>query len=492
MLKRSLVMSLISLPVICFYACVGGQDTGTGPEAVVAAARDGSSITGIIAKIDKQVEEIERKTSDEKPGPGLDRSKEHQFDLSGAPAMGPPDANLTMAAFIDFEGPGSRVFAKTAAELAEKFKDELRVVFMNFPLNSDCNEAVDRRFRKGSCMAAEAGMAAHAEGKYWDVQDKIFESQREISEEKLVEIASQAGMEKQAVEKAIQNNEYKQQIKSQAAQLARTGKRGTPEVFINGVNVENADWSDLEKSAGFIQNLLQEQQESSEVTAALHDPEKLPRAEVVLSDGALLQDKLEDLLQRIEDIEIKAKKKKRRRGPDPEKTYSFNLEKSPAIGAEDAPVTLVEFSDFTCPYCQMLGEKLKKIVEEKPEQVRLVFKNVPNPRHRHSKEAHAAAVAAHMQGKFWEMHDKIFANRRKLSPEFLREAAEEIGLDMEEYDRAIENETYKDYIITDIRDASKIRLTATPTLFINGKYQQNRNPKAILERIENITQDKGE
>src|SRR5690606_23331947 len=99
---------------------------------------------------------------------------------------------------------------------------------------------------------------------------------------------------------------------------------------------------------------------------------------------------------------------------DDSRRVEFDVGDSPVLGAPMAPVTIVEFSDFECPYCARARPLLERVVEEHPGQVRLVFKHYPLEGHVHSRLAARAAVAAHAQGKFWEMYKLIFDNQTKL------------------------------------------------------------------------------
>jgi protein-disulfide isomerase len=172
-----------------------------------------------------------------------------------------------------------------------------------------------------------------------------------------------------------------------------------------------------------------------------------------------------------------------RKGLDPNKRYSVETKGSPAIGPETAPVTIVEFSDFQCPFCGRVGPTLKKIKEEYGDQVRIVFKHQPLDFHAKAPAAHAAAEAAHRQGKFWEMHDKIFAEQAQMSPEKYVEYATELELDLEQFQKDVASADVKKKVDADKKEAAKLGSTGTPGFFINGLNLRGAKPFEAFKEI---------
>jgi protein-disulfide isomerase len=162
--------------------------------------------------------------------------------------------------------------------------------------------------------------------------------------------------------------------------------------------------------------------------------------------------------------------------PDPNRRYSVNTKGSPAKGPENAEVTVVEFSDFQCPFCSRVTPTLDQIQKEYGDQVRIVFKHLPLQMHTKAPAAHAAAEAAHRQDKFWEMHDAIFANQREMSPEKYVEYAAEIGLDVEQFKRDVAAAEVKQKVDADAREAAALGVSGTPGFFINGKFLSGARP----------------
>jgi protein-disulfide isomerase len=177
--------------------------------------------------------------------------------------------------------------------------------------------------------------------------------------------------------------------------------------------------------------------------------------------------------------------------PDPNERYEIATAGSPARGPEDAEIEIVEFSDFQCPFCGRVTPTLKQVEEEYGDRVRIVFKHLPLSIHPKAPAAHAAAEAAHRQGKFWEMHDKIFANQREMSPEKYRVYAEELGLDLAQFDKDVADPALKKRIDSDTQQAAKLLVRGTPGFFINGRFLSGAQPFASFKRLIDEELDQG-
>jgi protein-disulfide isomerase len=169
--------------------------------------------------------------------------------------------------------------------------------------------------------------------------------------------------------------------------------------------------------------------------------------------------------------------------PDPGRRYELNIAGAPRKGNPEASVTLVEFSDFQCPFCSRVSPTLEKINKEYADQVVIVFKHLPLSIHPKAPAAHAAAEAAHRQGQFWEMHDRIFSSQRDLSPQTFRGYAQEMGLDLAQYDRDVASEEVAARVEADTREAAKLGVTGTPSFFVNGRFLSGAQPFESFKRI---------
>jgi protein-disulfide isomerase len=148
---------------------------------------------------------------------------------------------------------------------------------------------------------------------------------------------------------------------------------------------------------------------------------------------------------------------------------SIPIAGAPFMGAQNAPITLVEFSDFQCPYCAAAVPEIRAILKTYPAQVKLVFKEFPLETHSQANFAAAAAVAAHKQGKFWAMHDAMYSERTNLSRDNILALARRSGLDMNRFQADLDSAEVRETVIRDLQDGNRAGVEGTPTIFINGQ-----------------------
>lgn len=159
--------------------------------------------------------------------------------------------------------------------------------------------------------------------------------------------------------------------------------------------------------------------------------------------------------------------------------------KGPSLGAENAPITIVEFSDFECPFCSRAKDTAEQVVKKYDGKVRLVFRQFPLGIHANARKAAEAALCANEQGKFWPMHDALFANQQKLGVEQLKATAKELGLDATKFDKCLDSEEQGKVIDADMAAAEQVGVAGTPAFFINGIMLSGAQPIEEFERIIN-------
>jgi protein-disulfide isomerase len=169
---------------------------------------------------------------------------------------------------------------------------------------------------------------------------------------------------------------------------------------------------------------------------------------------------------------------------DYNKVHNIPIANSPIRGNAKALITVVEFSDFECPYCSKLQPTLKQVLEAYQDKVRLVYKEFPLSFHKQAKNASKAALAAREQGTYWEMHDLIFKDYNKLNEEKFKEYAVKLGLDMERFMKDFKSDQYDAQILRDIKLGTSIGVRGTPSLFMNGKRMGARSFDAFKTLIE--------
>lgn len=161
-------------------------------------------------------------------------------------------------------------------------------------------------------------------------------------------------------------------------------------------------------------------------------------------------------------------------------------------GPDTAPVTIVEFSDLQCPACQAFSPVLKALVEQNPQNVRLVYRHFPLPQHPLARPAALAAEAAGQQGKFWEYHDLVFENQQTLTDDSFEQFATQLELDMEQFNAYRDSEEAKATLQTDLSYARTIGVTGTPTIYINGIKMEARSLPELQAQVESIVSQANE
>jgi len=157
----------------------------------------------------------------------------------------------------------------------------------------------------------------------------------------------------------------------------------------------------------------------------------------------------------------------------------------PARGNPNAPVTVVEFSDFQCPFCQQAYPVLKQLLAKYKDEVKLVYRDVPIRRiHPEAELAAAASRCAGEQGKFWEYHDALFEAAGDLKGPSLMSRAERLALDSEEFDACLRSGKFKDAIEADFQEAIRLGVTGTPAFFVNGTLVPGSQIAVLEQKIQ--------
>jgi protein-disulfide isomerase len=155
----------------------------------------------------------------------------------------------------------------------------------------------------------------------------------------------------------------------------------------------------------------------------------------------------------------------------------------PALGAKDAPVTIVEFTDFQCPFCKRTEDTLKQLRAKYGDKIRLVHMDFPLPFHSHALDAAKAARCANEQGKFWQYRDALFADQSKLAPADLKATAKTLGLNTGQFGACFDKAKYDSQIKSDQAAGEKVGVDGTPAFFIDGRPITGAQPIAKFEEL---------
>jgi len=364
------------------------------------------------------------------------------------PVRGPQAAKITVVEFSDFQCPFCTRVGPTLHELEKLFPGDLRVVWKHLPLP----------MHPAAVPAAQAAEAAREQGKFWEMHDKLFAGQADLSPARYEQWAKEIGLDLALVKSSVESPKGRARIDEDAKLAAQVGATGTPTLFFNCRKVVGA--VPLETMRATVE-------------------EELKKADALLARGAKVDAGFYD---RACDENVAAQPE-----AAPPSAVKIDVRSDdPVRGNPAAPVTIVEFSDFQCPFCSRVVPTMKQIEAAYGRDVRIVWKNQPLPMHPEAVPAALAAEAAREQGKFWEMHDKLFENQRSLSEPSYEAWAKEIGLDIEKFRAAVKRPQTRQRIADDQALAQRVGANGTPTFFVNGEQVVGAQPfesfKAVIDR----------
>ena len=360
-----------------------------------------------------------------------------KLDPAGVPTLGPDRAPVTIVEFIDYQCPFCGRAHKTIDQVMAKYGDSVRVAFLQNPLSN----------HKDAPLAAQAALAAAAQGKFKEMHELLLANQRALKRDNLVAYAGQIGLDVATFEEALDSGRYAQQVQANQQTAARIGATATPFFFVNGRTLRGA-----QPLPAFVK-LIDE-----EIAGNLKPTRWIARVETSKSN---------------------------RRAEDPNKVYKIDIAGSITRGPDDAPVTIVEFTDYQCTFCSRAQATVQQIFEDYPNDVRLVVKNMPLGFHGQARPAAIAAMTADRQDKYWEYRALLFANHRSLNEAKFVEMAEQTGLDMEQWQADRKDPALLAVLDRDVKQAAQVGVRGTPTFFVNGKKLVGAQPfSAFKARID--------
>ncbi|MBN8227584.1 thioredoxin domain-containing protein [Corallococcus macrosporus] len=364
-----------------------------------------------------------------------------------SPVVGPATAKVTIVEWSDFECPFCSRAVPTLNKIKETYGKDVRVVFRHQPLPMHSHAK----------LAAQASMAAHEQGKFWEMHDKLFANQRALERGDLEKYAQEIGLDVNKFKAALDSNKFSAKVDADAAAGMAVGANGTPAFFINGRFLSGA--------------------QPFEAFKPLIDQE-IAKADKALAGGT----KAEDLYAKLNQDNVNAAPAAPAAPAEPA-VQKVEVGNAPVRGPKNAPITIVAWSDFECPFCSRAVPTLEQVEKEYKGKVKIAFKHQPLPFHQNAKLAAQASMAANEQGKFWEMHDKLFANQRALDRASLEKYAQELKLDMNKFKTALDSGKFDKQIEADMADGSAKGANGTPTFFINGRTLVGAQPFDAFKRV---------
>jgi len=357
--------------------------------------------------------------------------------VEGAPVTGSANALVTLVEFSDYQCPFCGRAHNTIQQLQKDYGDKLRVSMREYPLTTIHPMA------RGAALAA---LAAGAQGKYWEMHDKLFANQKALDPASLEGYAREFGLDIARFQADIASPRLAAVIERDTELGGGFGVNSTPAVFINGRRLPGGAVP-IESFKSLID-------------------EELAKAEAMVRNGTPPSEVYARIIEKGEASNPAAARAARE--PPPVRKVDAPAD-APAFGPQFAKVTIVEWSDFQCPYCSQAAPTVEKVREAYGNDVRFVFRNLPLPMHPNARIAAQAAMAANAQGKFWPMHDRLFANQRALDRDSLERTAQALGLDMARFRADIDSAEIKSRIDADMKAAAEVGVHGTPTIFVNGR-----------------------
>ena len=374
------------------------------------------------------------------------------------PIWGSREAPVTIVVFSEFQCPFCARVEPTLDQVKATYgPDKLRLVWKNQPLPFHGNA-------KPAAEAAQVVFTLGGSTAFFKFHDQAFKDQAHLEPANYRLWALAAGVDGKAYDKALASHAADPKIDEDQALAKKVGANGTPSFRINGLELSGAQPFDKFKQ--------------------LIDTE-LAKANAKIATGTP-KNKIYVAMSTANFAQAPAKPSDDDHDEEPGVVWRIPVTGSPIRGNVDAPITIVEFADFQCPYCKRTEPTLDKIRDTYGEKVRVVWKNSPLPFHNRAEPAAELALEARAQKgdvAFFRAHDKLFDAAPKLEDDDLIVVAGQLGLDTAKVRSAIRDKRHAHEIDVDMELADDVKATGTPHFFINGRRMVGAQPFEKFQKI---------
>jgi protein-disulfide isomerase len=387
-------------------------------------------------------------------------------------ALGGDTPLVTIVVFTDYACPPCGRTWQVLENLVEDYGQDIRVVFRSYTVPG---------FGKGE-EAAEAAFAAGAQGKFWEMHRRLFEHAGAFDRPTLRAHAKAIGLDVPKFMDDLDTGVHAGPRMRHRREAKRLGVVGLPAMFVNGLYL-----------AGF----------AEEATWHGIVDEEIVRAKELIAAGTRREQIYDTLMASASTksvappkgaAELREELENKRKALDPataviaprgDQRYRIEPGPAPAIGAENAAVLVVEWTDFQCPYCKRAwNEELRALVDARKGEVRFAVRHLPLEIHPAARGAAQAAMAAARQGKFWEYHDLLLQQELASSRDVFVELAAALALDVEKFKADLDDPALAREIDEDIKVAVAVGVDATPAFFVNGRYVSGFEPGRLSAMID--------
>ncbi len=377
------------------------------------------------------------------------------------PSWGQRDALVTMVEFSDFQCPYcSRARATVELLRAAYGNADLRIVWKHQPLPF-------HQHAKPAAEAAQGVFALKGAEAFWRFHDLAFSNQSQLTRDNFLTWAEAAGIiDLAGFEAGLEDHRWAQKIDHDVALAKQVGANGTPTFFINGVLLSGAQPFDKFK----------ELIDAELVKAKAQATHGTPRARIY----AMMSQQNKKATPKPDDDDDDDDRE------DTTTVFKIPVGNEPARGPKTALVTIVEFSDFQCPYCARVQPVVTALLAKYGNDLRLVWRNEPLPFHPRAMPAAYLALEARAQkgdAAFWSGHDALFADQKNLDDASLEALAQKLGMDLTKTRAALKSEKHKPAIMADMDLAEDFQANGTPHFFVNGRRLVGAQPQDKFEKI---------
>jgi protein-disulfide isomerase len=375
---------------------------------------------------------------------GFDPATVYKVPRGQAPASGPLDAPVTIVVWSDYACAYCNRVQGTLDHLARLFPGQLRWVHRTLPLDDD------------STLGPEAALAAAAQGRFRPMNDRLFALGGRVDRPAVELLARELGLDMVRFRADLDARLHRASIAADESDARTLGVTGTPTFFINGRPVHGN-----QPLRVFVDIVDQELARAARLHAGY---------DALVEGGKPTADAQTETTERRE---LRATT-----------LYRVGLGlPGHQVGPDDALVTIVEWSDFQCPYCAREAPVLAHVRDKYKGDVRIIYRHLPMAFHRGAALAAEAAVAAAEQGKFWAFHDQVFAGSGHLERADLDRFAEAAGLDLPRFRAALDDRRYRDAVAAEAAAGEALGVDGTPTVFINGAPVSGMRDADTMDRL---------
>jgi protein-disulfide isomerase len=376
--------------------------------------------------------------------------------VGNSPVDGPSSALVTIVEFSDFQCPFCKRVEDTMKQVHQAYGNKIRVVWKDNPL------PFHPRAKPAAILASEARAEKKSDKVWWEAHHKLFDSAPKLEDADLEGLAKDLGVDVAKYKDAVAKDKFKEAMDADQNLADELNASGTPHFFINGRRLVGAQPIDKFK--------------------ALID-EEMKKAEDLMKSKSIPADKVYDEIMKTAKEPPPPERKEKVAAPGADNPYK---------GGKNAKVVIQEFSDFQCPFCSRVEPTIKQVSDMYGDKVKIVWRHKPLPFHKDAPLASEATVEAFKQkgnDAFWKMHDKLFEAQKDpagIQRPALEKYAEELGLDMAKFKKALDDHSHKAMVDADSKVADDAGISGTPAFVVNGYFISGAQPfpkfKKIIDR----------